>query len=620
MILKKIKVNIHTFLEKKECTVSFGLKYISSNDPGYEQYIIDWCIYFTPQKNEFKPKTYDESLKLYKQTIENRYAGKDPCDYELGTRKLIDISNIDNPINPSENSSKNINLEDIFDIISDFSENDIFEPKEINENIIKISINDLENISKIFKNIREEKKAFDRTSGFIERLNKEQNIAFKIITKKENKKAILLGKAGTGKSFVINALREFYGKNIMVAAPTGVAADNINAQTIHSILHIGGNYMSEMTNSKTIACFIEEFTDKEVLVLDEYTMISAKMLSFIDRRLKIAKNEPNKEFGGMKIILCGDPRQLPPVGERLLWSIPSSEMNVDEALGVSLYKTFTTIVSLKSSVRQRTGSYFAELCDRIGEAKMTEEDYDILKDLNETNNFENSINLCVRKNKANIINDLEITKLTTKPYTINAIDKGNQTSKKNRIPEIQGLYLSVKLKVGAQVMLTNNLNVETGLVNGSTGKIVGLYVDEQNECIGALVDFEKYTGKEFIDSNNKSYVPILMIEKSERGVRRKMIPLVLCFAMTIHKSQGLTLHKIDVHLGEKEDTPGQTFVAISRVKSIENLRIHDVSRERFKILMDSTPENKKPKEFIRRMEHINELEILSDKTLEIHHK
>ena len=110
-------------------------------------------------------------------------------------------------------------------------------------------------------------------------------------------------------------------------------------------------------------------------------MIEAKQLSTISDRLKLAKNN-NNDFGAMKIVLCGDPRQLPPVGGKNLWSKTSqndSRLCID---GILLYRSFTTVCELTVSQRQAANSEFGLLCDRLGEAQLTESDYNLLNSLN----------------------------------------------------------------------------------------------------------------------------------------------------------------------------------------------------------------------------------------------
>ena len=161
-------------------------------------------------------------------------------------------------------------------------------------------------------------------------------------------------------------------------------------------------------------------------------------------------------------------------------------------------------------------------------------------------------------------------------------------------------------------MLTNNLNVSVGLVNGAKGKIKAFYIDKNDKCIGALVEFDNYSGELF--EGQPKQVPILTIEKTEKNIRRRMLPLQLSFAMTIHKSQGLTLGNIDVYLENREFTPGLTFVAVSRVKSISNIRVHDMTRKRLETLFDD--ENiRKPDALLAKLKEVRRLNQLAEETV-----
>ena len=143
-----------------------------------------------------------------------------------------------------------------------------------------------------------------------------------------------------------------------------------------------GLIVPELTNPKTLKEFQESLEKIECLVIDEYTMIDAKILSIIDERLKLGKDSED-DFGGIKIVLSGDPRQLPPCGGKRLWSDISEKDNRQTVKGILLYRNFKTVSQLTMSQRQEANSYFAGLCDRIGEACITDSDYEILVSLKE---------------------------------------------------------------------------------------------------------------------------------------------------------------------------------------------------------------------------------------------
>lgn len=199
----------------------------------------------------------------------------------------------------------------------------------------------------------------------------------------------------------------------------------------------------------------------------------------------------------------------------------------------------------------------------------------------------------------------KIGQLSTRKFDKNCQNQGKQS----KHPEIQGLPLSLKLACGAFVMLTTNLNVCTGLVNGATGVVDTIYIDESDRIIGCLVYFKDFKGQQILEFPAK-HVPIFDVTKQEYGTRRKMIPLKLSWTMTIHKSQGLTLDEISVHLGKKEYTPGQTFVAISRVKNLASINIHDLTKTRIRPLMHDTPVCDKWPTLLENLEEIGRLRQL----------
>ena len=614
-IKKKNKKFAYT-MRQKEPIITFGIQFVSKSDPGFKEYAQNWCLYFTAQNEKFRIMEPDESVEIYNSVVNEAFSGKDPVDYQITHRKLRASDDIlDNPINDVPVNP----VPEVRDVIqmdgAQGQEDYAFEPEIVVDNLIHLSNDQISQLERVFKSLREESKDQTITTGFKDRLNQEQKIAFEIMTKQENKKIILNGKAGSGKSFIINALREHYGRQIVVSAPTGVAAHNVGAVTIHTLLHFAGNHMPEMTAINSIQKFQEEFEEINVLIIDEYTMMGAQMLCWVDTRLQLAKNN-STEFGGIKLILCGDPRQLPQVKAKVLWGTHTATEDRDVGYGIELYKSFKCVVVLKQSMRQENGSEFAQICNRIGDAKMISEDYNILKELQHSNHFENSIKLCCTRLKAKQINDEKLQALTSQKKTIKAVDTFSKTKRKPE-EEIHGLRQCLEVKVGSQVMLTSNLNVKTGLVNGATGIVRGLYINSENECIGALVEFKNYSGIRIGQEFAPNHVPIFKIEKFERGIRRKMLPLVLSWGMTVHKSQGLTLEKIDLFLEDKEYTPGLTFVGVSRVKSLHDIRVHDMTRKRLEALFDD-PKVNKPAALLEKLNETRRLEDDAERTLRNH--
>ena len=421
----------------KELIITFGLRYVSETDEKWKEYVVEWCLYFTPQHKEFTRKTFEQSIAIYRQTLLEKLSDHDPCDYALG--KVVPSADLDRLDDPNAGPHENLNESfdrNVADLIGDQSENEesegyFLEPEVVVENLINVNEEQIKNLQDKFNEIKQLSGTMTTTtSGFINRLSNEQQVAFDIITRPNNKRIIINGKAGTGKSFLINSLREHYGKKIVVCAPTGVAATNIGAKTLHATLHFAGRFMNDISSLASIRSFQEEFEGVEVLIIDEFTMMGARMLAFVNSRLQLAFNN-NEPFGGVKLILCGDPRQLAPVGEKPLWSGHSPDDHRDIGIGIELYKKFDTVVVLKRSQRQEANSTFANICDRLGEASLTDSDYIRLNELKDINDFNDSDKLCVSVENARQMNNNDLSRLSTKRYTIDATDSFAKNSKKN---------------------------------------------------------------------------------------------------------------------------------------------------------------------------------------------
>ncbi|KAL2462147.1 ATP-dependent DNA helicase [Abeliophyllum distichum] len=392
---------------------------------------------------------------------------------------------------------------------------------------------------------------------------------------------IISGGAGTGKSTLINAIVHsafilFHSnKAVRIMAPTGVAAFNIGGATIHHELainaerkpsqpyiHISGDQCRRMQ---------EDFKDTKLIIIDEYSMLGRAMLANVDLRCRdiFATNE---SFGGVSIILVGDMRQLPPVFDSPLYSNKGSYM---QQCGTLAYSVFEKCIRLSYIFRQagEEQASLREALHKLSDGTSTIEDWHMFKTrdystltIEEMNNFRYALRLFPTKRSANEYNRERLIQLGRPIARI--FSKNNcEIAAKAESDQAKGLEKSLCISVGARVMLRANLATHNGLVNGAMGTVVDIVYAVHckspfDSPLAVMVDFDNYRGTSFREGSNIIPIPPITSNwkaSNETSCQRTQIPIILCWAITIHKSQGLTLDKAVVDIGEKE-SHGLTFL------------------------------------------------------------
>lgn len=418
----------------------------------------------------------------------------------------------------------------------------------------------------------------------LEKLSNEQLIS---IDKFNNGDSFFLtGEAGTGKTFIIKKFNEIAisnQKNIKITALTGVAALllDCNACTIHSFCGIGtGKKTKEQLlfkiNSKKEV--LKKIKNIEILIIDEVSMMSLELfnkLNFIFKNIR--KNY--KLFGGIQIIFCGDFFQLPPV-DSVNFCFESEEFNNLD------------VIQLKTIFRQNDNVY-KSLLNNIRVGKIKKSQVKLLQS-KITNSDLDIINICATKKETNNINQSKLNKLInennyqeynfSRKYNSDNLKESNYSKEEietemNYIKNNTLTEENLKLIIGAKVMCIINLN--DFIVNGSIGVIIKFINGYP------LVRFE----------NDYEYIFREHSWESEtlNGLNINQIPLIYAWAITIHKSQGITLDKANISVGEDIFESGQVYVALSRVKNLEGLYLKNFAPH--KILI-----NKKVLNFYK---HIN---------------
>ncbi len=381
---------------------------------------------------------------------------------------------------------------------------------------------------------------------------------------KTNESVFLTGRAGTGKSTLLRLFRKTTKKKIIVLAPTGLAALNVQGQTIHSFF---GFPPKPLAKSQIKPRKNRKLYEKiDMIVIDEISMVRADMMDNIDYFLRINRriDEP---FGGVQMLFVGDLFQLPPVvasNEEALLIQQNYESPFFFSADVFNYFEFD-MIELREVFRQES-RHFVRILDEI---RLNQFDRDTLEDLNErvipeSLAYDFYITLSPRNALVNSINKEKLAKLPDEEYTFIASVTGNFK------PSAFPAEAVLKLRRNAQVMFVKN-DPKRRFVNGSIGKIVQI----SNEFIKVEIE---------TDGNRK----VIDVEKVEWEILRykvnlkneietdtlgtfKQYPLTLAWAITIHKSQGKTFEKIIVDMGKGAFAAGQTYVALSRCKTLEGI-------------------------------------------------
>ncbi len=378
------------------------------------------------------------------------------------------------------------------------------------------------------------------------------------------------GRAGTGKSTLLQLFRSTSRKRIAVVAPTGVAALNVKGQTIHSFFRFPPRLLTpdsirRLKNRRL-------YKNLEILIIDEISMVRTDLFENIDAFLRINRNSP-KPFGGVRIILFGDLFQLPPVvaGEfeqRYLQERYKTPYFFSSRAYKSIMREMETIEL--STVYRQSERHFINLLDRIRSKSF---EWDDLEDLNnrvvrEEDIQEGSVTLTTRNDTAHSINHRKLQELESESIAFHAVIRGHFDSK------VYPTDASLNLKEGAQVMTLKN-DPQRRFVNGSIGQIVELDVDRI--VISIWDEYEDYKSveleKETWDMIKYEWDP------GKKAIEAKVIgsfeqyPLKLAWAITIHKSQGKTFEKVFIDMSGGAFEFGQTYVALSRCKTLNGVQL-----------------------------------------------
>jgi len=385
-----------------------------------------------------------------------------------------------------------------------------------------------------------------------------QNTALNIL--KSGNNVFITGSAGTGKTYLLNQfIRYLKSRKISpaIVAPTGIAASHLGGQTIHSFFSLG---IRDWIDDSFIESLLEKkylqtrFCKLKILIIDEISMVSPEIFSAIDIILRAFKKF-DQPFGGVQVILSGDFFQLPPISKfpkekRFAWQSPAwRDLNLKTCY-------------LEKKHRQDDDKLIAIL-DDIRAGDISESSYEILNSrlLKVLDTGFTPTRLYTHNMDVDRINNQELQNLDSRPYQFIYKSKGTQ---KNIEKIFKSTLVSeeLTLKKDAVVIFIKN-NPEKGYINGTTGVVVGF--DEEDN----------------LPIVKTSYAHIIKVDLEDWSLENEsgsvtatvsQIPLKLAWAITIHKSQGMTLDSAEIDLSKTFEV-GQGYVALSRIKNIDGLRL-----------------------------------------------
>lgn len=376
------------------------------------------------------------------------------------------------------------------------------------------------------------------------------------------------GKSTALKSIIKMLKRKKY--NIGITSSTGSSATLINGTTLHSFLNIGlanksATELYEKLKFQSNKSNYKKLKKLDVLIIDEISMIDDVLFNKIAGYLSLIK-EIKKPFGRIQLIFCGDFYQLPPINNDYCF-----KSKIWDMLKIQ-------IIELKQMMRQQNDYEFQELLNNIKLNNITDEVYNKLLTL-KNNKFKNikiiPTKLYSKNVDINKINNEEFNQLVNttnaKIYTYE-IKYDNNSNEISKYIKNSNIEKKIELCIGAQIMLTYNVDIINNLVNGTRGIVKKLY--------------NNYIIIETINGNEYQIEYVKFTHDLDENITFNYMPIKLAYAISIHRSQGMTIDFIEIDLGNSIFTYGMAYVALSRAKTLNSIILSKLSRNAFKINKD----------------------------------
>ena len=384
----------------------------------------------------------------------------------------------------------------------------------------------------------------------------------------ENCKGMLFitGRAGTGKSTLLNVFKKITAKKYITLAPTGIAAINVKGQTIHSFFKFPFGLFSSKDYKPISKSLLKNL---DLIIIDEISMVRADLLDHIDQILK-QQCSKDEAFGGIPLVAFGDLYQLPPVlnpEEKYLF-LKQYDNPYFFASRVFQNLVHFEMIELNQIFRQKE-KYFIGLLQHIRENDM---DYDLIDEINERcfinkqTDTELSIHLCSTNRTADFINQNKLNELSSTLFTFQANIQGQVLA--SQYPTDAAL----KIKEGSQIMMIKN-DQSKRFVNGSLAIVTKCELDRIH------VQIEGTDKPIEIEREQWEMIRYKEIQNTSSEIQSEIIgsfsqfPLRLAWAVTIHKSQGKTFEHVTIDLGSGAFEHGQVYVAMSRCKTLEGIKL-----------------------------------------------
>ena len=410
--------------------------------------------------------------------------------------------------------------------------------------------------------------------------NREWQQALQII-QYTRRSLFLTGKAGTGKSTFLRHIAETTKKKHVILAPTGIAAINAGGQTLHSFFKLPfhpllpNDSSYSIRNIRKTLKYSGELTkllrELELIIIDEISMVRADIIDFIDKVLRIYCRNMREPFGGKQLLLVGDIFQLEPVIKEDEWRLMQPFYASAYFFAAKVWQEMQLVSIELRKVYRQSDSQFIGMLDRIRQNHATDAD---LQSINarvnqsskqKENGFE--ITLATRRDTVDYINDLHLSELEGDSTIFKGHIKGDFPKTSLPAP------MELEIKPGAQVIFIKN-DKEKRWVNGTLGVVI--YIDE-GEGIITVVDEDghEYDVEREVWENMR-----YTFNEKEQKIEEEMLgsfiqfPLRLAWAITVHKSQGLTFRHVKIDFsGGGAFAGGQTYVALSRCTSLEGITL-----------------------------------------------